>query len=312
MIKALSAPLTTDLMPLSTYLWQRGIAHKITEERGQQIIWVGEQNDATLVKHYFHQWSNGMLSTPSSHTTAQHNNHYSEKKPQFPSRLPFIEQWKSSPVTLAIIIISIVVTLLMSILPNNSVIRALIFIGPNQAVQWLTQHGVAQSGSANFHALTSIWLQTLASGQVWRLITPIFLHFSLMHIAFNAAMFFFFGQRIEARHGIKTLLFLIIATGLLSNIVQYFSGSLSGIVFGGLSGVIYGLIGFCWVRAKETHDGYGIPKGIYAFMIGWLILGYTGILDGLIGTLANGAHAGGLIAGMIAGFLSAKKRLYKE
>ena len=200
----------------------------------------------------------------------------------------------------------------MNAIPNNAVIRDFIFIDPTVAAHWLEQHALAQSGAERFGTSFHIWTTTLMSGQWWRLITPIFLHFSVMHIAFNAAMFWFFGQRIESRHGIMPLLLLVITCGLSSNLVQYFSGPLTGIVFGGLSGVIYGLVGFCWVRAKEMHDGYGIPSGIYGFMIIWLLLGYTGIFNSLIGTLANGAHAGGLIAGMIAGFLSAKKQRLKE
>jgi len=302
MIKALSITLTKNLAPFSAYLWQSKVVHKITEERGQQIIWVMNENDVTLVKHYFKQWQAGLIVLPESTAKKIHSTEPSQHQKHL-----LWQQCRHTPVTLAIIFMSVLTTLLMSVLPNNAVLHLFIFINPTSAVHWLTEHGMAHTGTDKFNQLLQIWFNTLITGQLWRLVTPIFLHFSLLHIAFNSAMFFFFGQRIELHHGVKKFILLVIVISCLSNTVQYFSGSLSTVIFGGLSGVIYGLVGFCWVRAKGTHDYYGIPSGIYIFMVIWLLLGYTGIFDHLIGTIANGAHAGGLAAGMIAGFLSAKK-----
>ena len=80
MIKALSVSLKTNLMSLSKHLWQRGIAHKITEERGQQIIWVAEENDAQLVKHYFNQWNADTTPNVEHQDTTSQNNAFINPK----------------------------------------------------------------------------------------------------------------------------------------------------------------------------------------------------------------------------------------
>lgn len=72
-------------------------------------------------------------------------------------------------------------------------------------------------------------------------------------------------------------------------------------LFGGLSGVIYGLLGYCMIIEFESRDyRYGLEPAIYMFMLVWLVLGFIGILDIFgFGNVANFAHLGGLIAGII-------------
>ena len=84
-----------------------------------------------------------------------------------------------------------------------------------------------------------------------------------------------------------------------ANLAQYsFSGPS---LFGGLSGVIYGLLGFCMMIEFEIkQERYELPPAIYLFMLVWLILGFIGILDLFgFGNVANFAHLGGLISGII-------------
>ena len=71
--------------------------------------------------------------------------------------------------------------------------------------------------------------------------------------------------------------------------------------FGGLSGVVYGLIGFCMIREFEASKNiYEMPPALYLFMIIWLFLGFSGVLDLFgFGSVANFAHLGGLISGII-------------
>ena len=297
MIKALSVSLKVDLSFFSSYLFGRGIGHKITEESGVLMLWVSNDNDARLVQYYYQQWKNGELTiVPAANQSPRGRG------------ISSFSYWKTAPATVVIVTISILITLLMYLPATREILlRWLTFTDPWAAEKW--QHFYSADGgwANNFQIQFSLLGSMLAQGQWWRLITPIFLHFSLLHIAFNAAMFLFFGQRIESRHGRKTFLFLTLVFALFSNLVQYFSGSIVD-MFGGLSGIIYGFIGYCWIRSKDMHDGYNVPPGIYVFMVIWLIVGYLGVLNGLgLGALANGAHAGGLIAGMIAGFLSSGK-----
>jgi len=82
-----------------------------------------------------------------------------------------------------------------------------------------------------------------------------------------------------------------------SNLVQYAWG---GPNFGGMSGVVYGLLGYIWVRGKlDPGSGLYLHQTTVIMMLVWLAFGFTGILS-----IANGAHLGGLVVGLGWGYLS--------
>ena len=139
----------------------------------------------------------------------------------------------------------------------------------------------------------------LIDSQWWRAITPIFIHFSFAHLAFNCLWIYILGEKIENIDGSFTFAMLVIFSAIFSNCLQYFYTDSS--LFGGLSGVIYGLLGFSMILELDTeYDRYQLPPGLYMFMIVWLILGFVGILDLFgFGSVANFAHLGGLISGII-------------
>ena len=139
----------------------------------------------------------------------------------------------------------------------------------------------------------------IENNQWWRLISPIFLHFSFAHLAFNCLWIYILGEKIERIDGSLIFISLVIFTAISSNSLQFFWNG-SGL-FGGLSGVIYGLIGFCMiVEMDSSRDIYDIPPGLYMFMIIWMILGFLGLLELFgFGSVANFAHLGGLVSGII-------------
>lgn len=137
------------------------------------------------------------------------------------------------------------------------------------------------------------FLYEILHGQIWRLITPIFIHLSILHILFNMMWFKDLGYIIEYKFGKKDLLTLIGISGVVSNLLQY---CVSGPQFGGMSGVLYAMLGFVWVYKKLNLDfDYSLPSRDITIMIGWLLLCLTGFL----GPIANSAHAGGLFVGML-------------
>ena len=133
----------------------------------------------------------------------------------------------------------------------------------------------------------------------WRLISPIFMHFSIAHLAFNCLWIYVLGEKIEMIDGKITFILIIVISSILSNFFQYYSQGPH--VFGGLSGVVYGLLGFCMIIEMESKfDRYGLPPALYLFMVIWLILGFMGILDLFgFGKIANFAHLGGLVSGIL-------------
>lgn len=133
--------------------------------------------------------------------------------------------------------------------------------------------------------------------QLWRYITPVFVHFSLIHIGFNLLWWWILAPIVEAHHGHWALLRLFFLVGLLSNTAQFL---VSNNGFGGLSGVVYGLFGYVWVVSKlDPESGIQVPNAIMIQIAIWLILGFSGLLDGLIGPMANMAHLMGFVVGLL-------------
>lgn len=142
-------------------------------------------------------------------------------------------------------------------------------------------------------------LSEFLSGEIWRLITPIFLHFNLLHILFNMLWLYDLGSQIEGKKGWKFFVTFVVILGFFSNFSQFI---VSGPNFGGMSGVVYGLFGYAWIKSRfDPGDGFQIDPTVAMIMFGFLILCFTGIFGGV----ANWAHAGGLVVGLLWGYGSA-------
>jgi GlpG protein len=145
-------------------------------------------------------------------------------------------------------------------------------------------------------------------GEYWRIFTPALMHFSLTHLLFNCLWIYVVGLEIQKLQGRLTLILIVLITGIIANFSEFFL--YESIRFGGLSGVVYGLFGFCFAKEiilKQHH--FGFPPSLYTFIFIWLLVGYTDILYYLgFGMVANGAHLGGLLSGMLMGIIPSKKR----
>jgi GlpG protein len=96
------------------------------------------------------------------------------------------------------------------------------------------------------------FLPEVQSGEIWRLITPIFIHFGWAHILFNSMALKDLGTFIEGRFGTLYFAILVLVFGLLSNLGQslWTLREPGASDFGGMSGVNYGLLGFLWIRGR--------------------------------------------------------------
>ncbi len=136
------------------------------------------------------------------------------------------------------------------------------------------------------------FLPMFVNGEIWRIITPVFLHMNIMHILFNMLWFKDLGNLFEFKYGNKSLLIFMFISGVTSNLFQYI---FAGPHFGGMSGVLYGLLGFLWVKQSIDQDfEYALPKRDIYLMIGWFFL----CLFGIFPKIANFAHAGGAFVGI--------------
>jgi GlpG protein len=186
-----------------------------------------------------------------------------------------------APLTMFLIAASVIVTLFTGLNGSN----------PN--VRWF----LISEGGPGF-------LPEVQSGQVWRLITPIFVHFGLQHILFNMLVLFDLGRIVEMVQGTKRLALLVVVTGLGSNLGQYLIG---GPAFGGMSGVLYGIFGYIWVRSQcDPGSGLTLSPMTIGVMLVWFFLCLFHIIPGV----ANGTHAVGLVMGMIWGLFPFVKRMF--
>lgn len=158
----------------------------------------------------------------------------------------------------------------------------------------------------NFRTFAPLWkrvfdLREVGAGEVWRLLTPIFIHMSIPHILFNSMWIATLGSQIEARHSRLLLIRLVLLLGIGSNLVQFVSSGRGS--FGGMSGVVYGLIGYMWIRGKfDPGSGLQLDRDTVLMSLIWFAICFTG----WVGPIANGAHAGGLVLGMLWGWLAAR------
>ncbi len=139
--------------------------------------------------------------------------------------------------------------------------------------------------------------------QLWRLITPIFFHFGILHIAFNLVMWEAFARPMERILGSVKLLSFTVVTAMLSNALQ-FAFIAQPAVFGGLSGVVYGLIGYLGVRSlqPDTPDGLRLPRGL--LLVSLIFIGFGFFLSGI----ANLCHLGGIAVGALWGLIDSRRR----
>ena len=193
---------------------------------------------------------------------------------------------KQAPVSAVLIVASIAVAVASGLGENLDVLT------------WLTFADLR-----GFDPTIASGFSAIERGEVWRLITPIFIHFGLMHIVFNMMWMKDLGPLIERRWSSRTLLSLVLVSAVLSNVAQFlvnwdfkngvqYANALSG----GMSGVVYALLGYVWIRGRlDPTAGIRLPPSVVMMMLGWLVLCMTGIL----GHIGNSAHAMGLLVGVV-------------
>ena len=186
---------------------------------------------------------------------------------------------RKPPATLALIGISTLVYLAMTYLDRTAILRSLLI---------------------SEYARPA--LPEIRDGQLWRLVTPIFLHFGVFHFVFNMLWTWELGRLIEARQGAFGLLGLTAVIGGVSNLGQYY---VTGPWFGGMSGVVYGYFGYLWIRGL-FNPAFGVrlaPPVVY-LLLGWFALAWSGLLELLFNLrVANTAHTAGLASGIALAFI---------
>lgn len=152
----------------------------------------------------------------------------------------------------------------------------------------------------------------IRSGEVWRLVTPAFLHFSWAHLIMNLLALNYLGGLIEDRRGTVYLAIMVLVLAVASNVVQYWWTNSP--MFGGISGVVFGLFGYLWMMTQfRPAAGMVMSREtIVMTLIFYVVCVLSGMeimadsLGRVLPSIANAAHTAGLLVGMAWGFLAAK------
>jgi len=273
-----------NLGGFSQWLRGQGVPHRISEEGGFQVLWLENPDHAEPVLEALDRF----LAEPEIRQAVDDHN----RSPVFVAG-----RWQPSPrhapLVLGMIVLG-VLTAWFTGLGSNQFTTSLMIVDP-RVYDW-----------GNMAARIDALSETLASGEVWRLFTPDFLHFSWTHIIFNSVMLWFLGSQVEWFDGRGRLAVLFVITSLFSNGLQYM---ISGPLFGGLSGVVYGILGYCWL-SQRTLPRFQFPPALVTFAVVWMVIGFTPLPELLgLGSMANEAHLGGFVAGLVlAAILPARKK----
>lgn len=272
----LRVPLGRDLLGFTRLLRRLQIRHRVVEEGDSQVLWVLDPTRVEETRSLYERYPDG---DPQGQVQAVAR----------ARGFGLLAQLKASPVSAVFLAITLLLGLATELGDNLALIHYLT----------LQEFRLIDAEHIAFLDLDV----SLSRGEWWRLVTPIFLHFGLLHLAMNALWYWELGRRVEFRQGglMLMLLTLVFAAG--SNLVQYaWTGPA---LFGGLSGVLYGLLGHCWLfQWLAPNPAYRMPRGVVAMMLIWLVICLTGVFDLLgFGSIANGAHVGGLLLGCLTGLL---------
>jgi GlpG protein len=274
-IAALRLPLDVDLAAFVALLQRLQVPHRVTEESGEQVLWVPDERFAATARELYERFPLGDAG----------------------------QQAAVVPGSLSVLFQRLAANwMCTTVLALTLLVAAVTLLGDNlNSVHWLSFEDFRIDGDY----LVFIPLgDSLAAGQWWRLLTPMLLHFGILHLAMNAMWYWELGRRIEQRQGPWSLLWLTLLFGLVSNIAQFAFAGPS--LFGGLSGVLYGLLGYCWIYQRlAPTPAYQLPPGVLVMMLVWLLLCLSGLVTALgFGSIANAAHVGGLVMGCLAGLVA--------
>ncbi len=191
------------------------------------------------------------------------------------------------PITLTLLIIAIVVSLITKFgtaTDENSygfkLLNQLYFVEPAEYL-----HG-SNDPAYNLKKL-----------ELWRVLTPIFIHLHPFHILFNGFILVSLGRLTERIEGTVRFALIVFLIAVISNLLQGLlpEQMMGNPVFGGLSGVTYGLFGYIWVKTTLNPSlGIALAPGVVVIMMAWLVLTIAGVINS---NTANMAHLGGLLSG---------------
>ena len=270
MFAAIEFPFEQEgLAEFSQYLQRIQFPHRLSESDSHVVLWVYDENHIPIARTLYEQFR-------------QHP-HVSESGKVW--RVPVRFSWRTSPLSL-LLVAGCIAGFLVITFQMISVLSVLSFQGFQIIDDKLLANDAYQ-----------VW-QQLQEGQLWRLLTPVFLHFDLMHVVFNATILWFLGAQIERQEGAARYIAIVVLTGVISNMVQYLYSPQN--LFGGMSGVNYALLAYCALANRwDKKAPFLLPSGFFWLSVVMMVLGFLNVFSLFGYAIANWAHLAGFVSGLI-------------
>lgn len=135
------------------------------------------------------------------------------------------------------------------------------------------------------------------NGEPWRLLTNIFLHIGMLHLAFNMYALLFIGVLLEPLLGSWRFGITYLLTGIIASITSLYWHPVT--ISAGASGAIFGMYGVYLAMLTTNLIEKERRKALLTSIA--IFVGYN-LLNGVNGSIDSAAHIGGLVSGIIMGY----------
>jgi len=163
------------------------------------------------------------------------------------------------------------------------------------AVQFATQSMLGFDLPASYGAKVN---ELIIRGQLWRLVTPLFLHGSLLHIGFNMYALYVIGPGLEQHYGHWKFLLLYMLAGMAGNLVSFWMSPNASY---GASTAIFGLVAAEAVFVFQNRFMFG--GRTRSILTNLFIIVAVNLALGLSPGIDNWGHLGGLMGGLAFSWL---------
>ena len=140
--------------------------------------------------------------------------------------------------------------------------------------------------------------EAIAAGQIWRLLTAVFIHAGLVHFLFNMYALYYLGQQVEAFFGWLRFTIIFLFSGLAGSTLSLLFNANPSV---GASGGVFGLIAALGVFLYRNRALFG-QQGRHQLQ-NIVVIAAINLLIGLQGGIDNWGHLGGLLGGLVLGWL---------
>ena len=273
------------------YLMILGIPAQAESDEAGWVIWVRDENDVETARSNLAEFETNpddlLYADVGREAKKLRDAELSRRRKAAKRTVDMRNQWsrpmsRRAPMVMTLIGLSILLGLLSGLgeLRDGQIMRTLGF------------------ADINTYLKTGDGLQQIRQGQIWRLVTPIFLHGGALHLIFNMYWLYILGIQVEVLKGTVRFGLIVLAIAVISNLAQFFIGG--GPNFCGMSGVVYGILGYIWIKQQyEPASGFQLQSFTFFFLIIYMVIGFLGV----IGNIANWAHLGGLLSGMAIAYI---------